>query len=348
MKKKNLIALIIVLVLAAVATWLVINNSKGTLPEKLSDFAVKDTASITKIFLADKTGKSVTLTKDSPGVWKVNNKYYARKDAVDILLYTIYSLEVKQPVGKKAQDNVVKTLASGATKIEIYNDDELVKMYYVGGETPDAMGTYMLMVNEKTKENSSVPFVMYIPGFEGYLTTRYFTDASDWRDRAVFRYIPTEISNVKVEYPQSPSEGFEIVKKQENMWDARSLTPGATIPGFDTLMVKQYLSYFQNIQYESIEKDVKKVNRDSILASTPMAVITVTNANGMRNTAKLFYKKAAPEQVDQQGNPHKYDVDRLYGQVNNGEDFVLCQYYVFGKLLQTPAYFNKQENVVKK
>jgi hypothetical protein len=344
--KKNRIAIIIVLVLGAIAAWLVVSNGKGSIKEELKDFAVKDTAAITKIFLADKSGKTITLTRESENAWRVNEKFYARQDAVNLLLYTISSLEVKQPVGKKAQENVIKNLATGSTKVEIYQGDELAKVYYVGGETQDQLGTFMLLANEKTGENSSVPFVMYIPGFEGFLTTRYFTDLAEWRDRSVFRYTPTDIKSIKVEYPGHESEGFEIVKKGENLWDVH--TSAGTIDNFDTLAVKQYLSYYQNIQYENIEKDVVRVNKDSILASSPMAIITVNDVKTGISTAKLFYRRAGAEKVDPQGKPMKYDIDRLYGLVNNGQDFVLCQYYVFGKLLQTPPYFTKRENVVKK
>jgi hypothetical protein len=346
--KKNRIALIVVLVLGVVAFWLIRNNGKGTIKEKLRDFAVKDTASITKIFLADKTGKKVTLTRENESTWMVDKKFYARQDAVNTLLYTIYSIEVKQPVGKKAQDNIVKSLASGATKIEIYSGEDLVKMYYIGGETQDQMGTYMLLANEETGENSSVPFVTYIPGFDGYLTTRYFTEASDWRDRSVFKYVPNQIKTVKVEYPSSPTESFTIIKKAENIYEVRDVQTNTTIPDFDTIAIKQYLSYYQDIHFEAIERDMAKVNKDSVLASTPFAVLTVTNDAGMNNVAKLFHKKAEPGTTDQQGNPRKYDIDRAYGLVNNGQDFVLCQYYVFGKLLQSPEYFSRHKNVVKK
>jgi hypothetical protein len=48
--KKNLIGGLIVLLLAVAAFLLYKNNSKSTIKEELKDFAVKDTASITKIF----------------------------------------------------------------------------------------------------------------------------------------------------------------------------------------------------------------------------------------------------------------------------------------------------------
>lgn len=346
--KRLVLTSIIVIVLAAVAYWLYTSRGSGTGDEKLKNFAVADTAAVTKIFLVDKGGKSTTLTRESSGAWKVNNKYFARKDAIDLLLTTIKTIEVKSPVGKKAQDNVVKQLASGAVKVEIYQGDELVKVYYVGRETQDALGTYMLMVNEKTGKNSSVPYITYIPGFEGYLTTRYFTSEADWRDRIVYRYVPTDIKSVKMEYPSNSSESFEVTNLGNNTFDVKTLSSGTSIPSFDTLAVKQYLSYYQNIQFESVEKATEKINRDSIIMSGPFAIITVTDMKGASNMVKLFHKKAPPEKLDINGQPMKYDVDRCYGLINNGQDFVLCQYYVFGKLLQSPAYFTNKREVVKK
>lgn len=344
--KKIVITSIIVIVLAAVAVWLVKSKGSGTVDEKLKDFAVADTAAVTKIFLADKSGKNATLTRESSGAWKVNNKYFVRKDAIDLLLTTIKSIEVKSIVGKKAQDNVVKQLASGSTKIEIYQGDNLVKVYYIGRETQDALGTYMLMVNEKTGKNSSVPFITYIPGFEGYLTTRYFTDENDWRDRVVYRYVPTDIKSVKLDYPFNSSESFEVIHHGNNKFDVRA--SGSSIAGFDTIAAKQYLSYYQNIHFESVEKETAKIQRDSIIMSGPFAIITVTDMKGESNMVKLFHKKAPPEKLDINGQPMKYDIDRCYGLINNGQDFVLCQYYVFGKLLQSPAYFTNKPEVVKK
>ena len=79
--KKNLIALIILAVLAAVAYYVYIERGSGTIKPELRDFAVKDTSAITKIFLADKFGATVTLEREDVGEWTVNEDYKARKDA---------------------------------------------------------------------------------------------------------------------------------------------------------------------------------------------------------------------------------------------------------------------------
>ena len=345
--KRNQIASILVILLGAICFWLIVHNKKSTLKEGLRDFALSDTASITKLFLADKNNSSITLEKLRAGHWKLNGKYIARNDGVNGLLETMKKIEVKSPVPKAARENVIKALAAGGVKIEAYQGEKLVKIYYVGSETLDMLGTYMLLVDPETMENSSAPYVTYIPGFDGYLTTRFFTKEADWRDRAVFQYIPPEIKSVKVEFPRKPEDGFEIINLPGTKFEVRSLKENAPLQNIDTTAVKQYVSYFQNLQYEAFEKPDQHL-KDSVVASMPLNIITITDMKGDVNTAKIFYKRAPPETIDQTtGRQAYYDFDRIYALVNKGADLVIVQYFTFGKLLQPITYFSPK-NIVKK
>jgi hypothetical protein len=345
--KRNRIAIILVILLGSISFWFVSHNTKSTLRKGLRDFALEDTASITKLFLADKNNKTISLEKKQVGIWRLNNKFYARADAINTLLETMKTIEVKSPVGKNAKENVIKSLAAGGIKIEAYRGDKLVKIYYVGSETQDLMGTYMLLADPETMENSSEPYITYIPGFDGYLTPRYFTNENEWRERTIFHYTPPDIRSVKVEYPGKPEEGFEIINLPGTRFELKSLTNKISLNGIDTLAVKQYISYFQNIQYELVEK-LEQNFKDSIIASTPISSITITDVKGNTNTAKVFYKSAAPGAIDQPtGKPAKYDNDRIFALINNGADLATTQYFVYGKLLQPIGYFSPKK-IVKK
>ena len=342
MNKKNRTALIITILLGAIVFWLVINKRKGTINEELRDFAFRDTAAITKIFLADKAGSTITLDKIKQGEWKLNNKYSVRKDAIDLLLYTIKSIEVREPIGKNAKENIIKRLASQSTKVEIYQGDKLAKVYYVGGETADHTGTYMLLVNPETGENYPAPFIMYIPGFDGYLTTRYFTNEAEWRDRTVFKYIPSQIKSVKVEFLGFPQNSYELSVFGNNKFEIKNLKDNAPIPNFDTIAVKQYLSYFENINYEALITDITKQRKDFIIQHELFGTITITDATGNKNSVRMFHKAAQEDQLEVTGEPMKYDPDRMFALINNDEDFILIQFYTFGKLLQPIDYFLKK------
>jgi hypothetical protein len=342
-KKRNRIPAIIAVLLAAIACWLVFNNKKGTIKETLRDFSVEDTAAVTKIFLADKNGKSVTLERNASGIWMVNGKFIARPDALQSLLYTIKKVTVKAPVGKNAQDNIIKRISGSAVRCEIYQGDKLIKAYYVGTETQDQTGTYMILIDLETMKPSAKPFITCIEGFEGYLTSRYFTDEKEWRDLTIFKYQPDHISSVKMEVPFNPEFGYELVIKSNNNYELKSVLTQKLLPAPDTLAVKQYLSYFQKLSFETFEDQLSQKQIDSVKNSKPINIITVIDKEGKVNTVKFFARSPAKKgEKDINGKEILYDQERMNAVINDGKDLVVVQYYVFGKVMPPANYFQKK------
>ena len=73
----------------------------------LNNFSVEDTTAISKIFIADRKGNTITLDKQE-NKWIINNKYAVRKDAMTTLLGTINQIHIKRTIPKNAYNNVVK------------------------------------------------------------------------------------------------------------------------------------------------------------------------------------------------------------------------------------------------
>ena len=75
--------------------------------------------------------------------------YSNTKRRFDYLLGTIKNIEVKHPVSNSLHDKIVKNLATSSVKVEIFTDSQTkaYKTYYVGGESKDMIGSYMLMEN---------------------------------------------------------------------------------------------------------------------------------------------------------------------------------------------------------
>jgi hypothetical protein len=334
MKKNRTTIIIVVLLALASGYFLIFKSGFSTIGEKDNDFAVKDTGRITKIFIANKNNQSVTLTKVSKGQWMVNNHFVARPDCINLLLYTINMLTVKDVIDPHSWNTVLKNLAADAIKVEIYEGDDRVKVYYVGKETADELGTYMLLANARTEENYKQPYIIYIPGFDGYLTTRYFIKEEDWRDRTIFQYYPYDLKSVSVEYPGADSS-FRITIAGRNHFMLDNPRTGQRAATFDTVAIKQYLTYYQSVSWEVTAPLAKK---DSIVNSPPVAVIRVEDAKGKINTIKLYHRRASENQHNKYGRDYVYDPDRLFALVND-KDFVLVQFYVFGKMLQPVSYF---------
>lgn len=338
MKNKGLI--IVIIILSLLVAYFFITNKSGTLKKEDKDFAVQDTASIYRIFLADKGSHQVLIERQQDGGWKVNGKYPARKDAIRVLLETLKRMEVKAPVAKAAHDNVIKSIAAGAIKVELYekDEDEPFKVINVGGETPDHLGTYMLL------ENSSAPFVLQIPGFNGYLSSRFIVTEEGWRDRSVFSYSNplAQIREISLENFNKPNESFKIELNNGQVKAVTALKTSTPIE-FDSEKVIGYVSKFTQISFESIVKGLSPNRVDSIVKSVPVFILTIKENNGKEKSLIMHPMAAAPGELDVNGNPLKYDLDRFYIQIVSSEekDLVVAQYYIFDRLIKPFDYFKK-------
>ncbi len=333
--KKNKTLYILLIVLSLLATYFVLTNKKTTIKKRLSDFAVSDTASITKVFLADKQNRTVLLERTPEG-WKANQKYFCRKDAIDNLLTTIKDIQVKSPVPKAEFETDIKRLASNGIKVEIYttNPNKPFKVYYVGGPTSDHQGTYMLL------ENSSEPFIMYLPGFFGYLTTRYFTEERLWRDNAIFKNPYDKIKYVKAEYPKSPEKGFIAYNMGNNKFALADINNNK-IDKFDTLQVKMFIGGFQHLGYEAPITNMKTQKRDSLLNVLPENIYTVVRTDNSKISLKLYNVPLSKAEQDKYEQPLKYDPDRMYGFFNNDSDLVTVQTHLLYPLTKELKDFIK-------
>src|SRR5688572_26297176 len=247
--KKNTILLIVVLALAAAGSWYYFNNKRSTISEALRDFGVKDTGSITKLFLANKSGQQTLLEKQPDGDWLMNGKYLARPDAMQTLLETIHNVEVRSPVAKAAYNNVIRNIAANAIKVEIYNDQGKLKTYYVGGPTQDQMGTFMYL------ENSTVPFIIHIPGFDGYLTPRYIANETEWRVKTVFRLGDGKLKSLTVSDFIQTDRSFSLNRNQNGTYQMFDKS-GNEVENLSQDKVINYLESYRMLNFEMYEKSL--------------------------------------------------------------------------------------------
>ncbi|MBT3209149.1 MAG: DUF4340 domain-containing protein [Bacteroidetes bacterium] len=331
--KKDRFLYFIVIALLLVASYFYFSRTNSTLRKELRDFAIEDTSKITKIFMVDKSESRVLLKKVN-NKWMVNGKYFARKDAVETLLKTMKRLDVKAPVSRSSQDNMVKNLATFSTKVEIYTgDDKPEKTYYVGGPTQDHHGTFMIM------ENSSAPFIMHIPGFSGYLSTRYFTKENLWRDPIIFRHKFSDIKSVEVEIPNNPKKSFVAQNNGGNKFSLFS--ENVKTQNFDTVKLKMYMGRFKRVGYESIASEMNLQKRDSILNSNPFSIISVEDSKN-EITKVETYLRPGDGRLDEDGNEYKYDIDRLYAKLENDTNLMVIQFVTFDPLFKELNYFFKK------
>ena len=330
--KTNRLIFIILLLLAGAAVYVYMNDDRTTLKQDLSDFAVPDTASITKIFLADRQGREVTLERLESGNWELNGKYGVRRDLLDVLLRTVANVQMKAPISKKAHNAIVRNMSSKAQKIEIYTNGTLAKTYYVGNSAKDNLGTHMLI------ENSSVPYITHLPGFNGYLTPRYSTIENEWRNTLVCDLRVSEVKSIDITYYEKPENSFRIDRMEKDAYKLTAKSPTVEIAEFDSVSVRRYLLGLRKLHFESFEER-KSIDQDSVLKAPKLLTMEIEPVNGEKIKIDAWRLKAGEGAVNVDGNPVKWDIDRMHATINDDPELIFIQYFAFDRLLVSPDQF---------
>lgn len=358
--KKNTLAIIVAIALIIIAGVLVWNNRYlSTIHGEASDFTVYDTASITKLFFADKHDQQVLLQRTENG-WTVNNEYPASQRLVNDMLYTLNRLRVRMPVSLKKSDNVITRMASNNIKVEIYqivprinlfnrvklfNHEKRTKVFYIGDDTQDNNGTFVL------KEGAEKAYIVHLHGFRGFVSSRFSANVMDWRDHLIFNNKMADIQSVKLEINNSLENSFEISENGRYQFSMKDFN-GNNIE-YDTLRVLNLMSSFGDVRFEAFLSDVEQHRRDSILNSPFQQRLSLTTKDGKTRTVTTFRMLANADMYDYDNNEFEEnpeiekmvtDPDHQYALLSEGNEFVLIQKFVFGKLLK-PADYYRHDNI---
>lgn len=347
--KKNRLAIYLTIFLVLLALILIFSNTgNSTLDNRDADFAVLDTATVTKIFIADLDTNDVLLERTSKG-WTLNKEYRASQWKVDELLNTMLKLRVRGPVSQASHNNVVSRMAGIALKVEVYqikpriNLFRLLKLfprevktktYYVGDNPRDNIGTFML------KEGAKTAYIMYITGFKGFVMSRYSAFEDDWRDHTVFSSRLNEIKSVELVFNEEPWQSYRIERTNGLNFKITRLADQKVFPEYDTLRLLNFLTSFSDLRFEAVLNNTMPHQKiDSVVHSPFLHRLTLVDMNGDTTQMTTFNKKKFAEHLDIDEKLVPMDLDRAYALVNRNRDFVLIQYFVFDKVLRPALYF---------
>lgn len=345
--KKNKFIIILTIVLIAIAILLISNNRYlTTLQGDSADFMVWDTASVTRVYLADREDHESLLERTEHG-WTLNQEYKAHTKKINQLLYTLYRVRIKMPVSVASHDNIISQMASRSTKVEVYQmvprinlfnriklfyHEKKTKVIYVGEATKDSSGTFML------KEGADQAYIVYIPGFRGYISTRFSANSDEWRDHTIFHTNLNDIQSLSVEFGNEPAKGFRIDNTGKYQYKLTRLIDQQDLP-LDTLKVINLLSLFGDVRFESLLNNLMSETRIDSITHTPFIHrVTLTDKEGKVTSMKTFTKRVQSV-FDIPEEEFIIDEDRLYALINDGRDFVLIQYYVFDKILKDVDFY---------
>jgi hypothetical protein len=224
-----------------------------------------------------------------------------------MLLETLKRMEVKRPVDKGSRNSAIRDFATVGRKVEIYQNGELSKTFYVGQTTDDDLGTYFIM------EGSENPYVLHIPGFQGFLNTRFDLNEGKWRSVPVFRSSPQTLQKLEIDYTNNPNDKVVIEKTGSGF-------QVAGVNNVDQENLKAYLENYKFINGEYFYDNSMNRLSDSLATQKPMARISVTDSRPDNSASFLLYARP--------GN-----LDRLVAINQKTKEIISVQTYNFDRLL---------------
>jgi len=266
---------------------------------------------------------------------------------VDYLLKTLMKIQIKYPIAKVEKNTAIKRLATNSVKVEIYATKPLIsifglnlfskerieKVYYVGGPTMDNMGTIM-----KAAKSDEI-YVTYIPGFNGYLTERFSPKIADWQNHDIFGQMISDIKSVSVDFPMKPSESYKISNNNNRTFNLLRTQQGEQIvAAYDTLRVLETMAAFNSIKYEILLDNMPQSRIDSLKKSIPNKIVTLQLTDGKEIKLRMYLKQNTEKIEDINGKPFPFDVDRMYGLINEDKFFVSVQFFVVDKITRPLSY----------
>jgi len=221
----------LVLLLSVIAFFVLRQKSvTSTMKQESSSVAVADTGAITKIeyVLHD----TLNFLNRKENVWYINDKYEVRPRWILTLLAGLKSLEIKRPVSADLKKGVYEELKRDGIHVTVYLPS-IKQSFYLHTNDNDPNSAYLV------QEGSENPYVVYVPGIAGDISTLFKFGESEWRSRRLFESSLGRIKSVKVSYKEDPSASFEILYKQGGFY----------IPGINNLDTAKVIAYLQNYQY---------------------------------------------------------------------------------------------------
>lgn len=267
----------------ALGAWWTLQKSqkKSTLDQLDMNFAVPDTAAITKIIITETPGATSVFERTQDIYWRLNNKVKVAPQLMDLLLTTIRNVEIRRPVNQGEREAVRGFLKERTRKVEIFVKGELYKTYYVSDDAPENKGTYFQM-------EGGEPYVVFLRGQNGFLTPRYHVEEHKWRDHLLFSSTPETLQSVELEYPASPQDNFAIrFSGKHFQWDGQGK--------MDTARVADYLLRYKRVYMEHFVRELGKAFEDSLLKTNVMCKLKLTDIDKEKSHQLLIFPSRDPD-----------------------------------------------------
>lgn len=178
------------------------------------------------------------------------------------------------------------------------------------------------------------PFITHIPGFDGYLTLRFNTNAALWKDKIIFKYFPEQISIIEIVYPNRPKESFRLRLEGRDYVGLSNFAGDTAKANINADFLRNYLNNYANIQFENVA-DPKKIPLEEVMIEENfLASITVYDKEGKSKKVELYKRYFDGLNFLPRSGEYDFDRDRMFMRMGPNTVYNV-QYFVFNKLIVT-------------
>lgn len=329
MKSNLLLPLLLLILLGGTAFFYLSEKSSTNSKSEDGDWVmhVENPDDIHRIFIADRQGGKADIRRGDT-YWIYNNKYNANPNVVDNVLDAVTRVRLQSRPAQAAIPNMIKTLSTKSTKVVLYDkNDKILKSFYVGGVTPNELGTFMIL------EDSDNPYIMEIPMAHVSLKQRFFTGDEKWRDKTLLEYEPKEILAISAEYPKRKNKSFKLTKNNKT-WKVEPYYPTTKKieKELNTDLVETYLKEFKKLGAETFESRENFIKRES--NQREFCILRMVLKDGSQEEIHFY-----PIQRYKDGDKTKPEPVTRYLTMNNKNDSYLTQHLVFQDIFWAYEFF---------
>jgi len=255
----RLLILLGVSILALMFLLYISTNTSSTSVDKQL-FKVDDQTNISKVVIKPVVGEPVEL-HFANGKWRVNNVFDADQQMIKILFATLLQTEPRREVAASIQDSVSNHIKNTGREIQLYDGENLVKQFWVGGNNRKTE-TYFQMPD-------GVPYVVQIPGYRLYIASVFELPAIEWRDKWIFNFNWQNFKSLTATFHNQQKEDFAIAMQQ-------TFFGISGMPEADTAKLNNYLDAVSLVQANRfIVKG--ELPLDSLIKAGPEFSIQITD-----------------------------------------------------------------------
>ncbi len=313
-------------------------SNDGQSDTQLIAFEIKDTNAVDKIIITDPFSTKMELIRKNKTEWTDKNGGCITQSNVHLILDAFSKITFKGYLPEKAQKKFTELMSTSHTKVEIFQNGEWTKTWYIGPAAQDHLGQIMLLETADDGK-STFPVMMSIKGMYGVIEPRFFADPRKWICTNIFSLKMNEIKEVDVKFPSEKHRNFKLAKKGIHY----SLTQnGKKLASVDTSNIYRYLQVYKKVNFELANYELSKKQCDSLKKTAPFCVLKLTEMNHKKTTLRMFRIKTEEPQRNEFGDLVNMDMNKFWCQLPSGE-LVKCQYFVFNQLILGHVYFPAME-----